>query len=462
MSVQAAPEGSLSGYLSVLQLLCCPFCGGSLQPASIDAGGFNILLCDCSRHPVVAGIPILKREVIGTDGNTADDICRLIEAGRREQALLSMIMPPSPSSPSLAPRWVQSLPAVRGVGRFQRLAHRRGIRVWQTQTAAFLTGSWEHRSAGEVLDVYYRRSGFKWNDAYEYFGLRFGQPRHLVALSLTTLVERPAGPILDLACGFGHITHNLIARAGGQPVIGVDQTFIGLYLAKKLIAPEGHYVCCAADGPLPFRDRSFSTVFCSDAFHYFVHKSAVAREFKRILYKTGIIATVWMHNKLWRRPNDGLPLSAEGYCDLVADMPYRAIADSHILRCYLQKQGPPLAASTTRQDLSEAPLLSLVASHREDIFKDYGTFADWPHAVGQLRLNPLYKVEERENDFVRLRRTFPSHSYREEHAESEEYLPETVHVRSQTLNDLAQGNRTPEVEDLLGRVVALGMPKGYA
>jgi SAM-dependent methyltransferase len=462
LSGEAKLEGGpVSGYLLFLESMCCPFCGGSLGPASTDAVDFNILVCGCSRHPVVAGIPILKREAIGTAGTTVDDVCQLIEAGRHREALLSVIMPPSPSSPALAPAWVRSLPSIKGLRRLQRLIHTRAVERWQTETEQFLTGSWSDHAACEVLDLYYRRSGFAWNGAYEYFALRFGQPRHLVGLSLMTLIERPSGPILDLACGFGHLTHSLLARAAGQPVIGVDQTFIGLYVAKKFIAPAGNYICCTADGPLPFRGRSFSNIFCSDAFHYFLYKSASAREFKRILNDDGIITMVWMHNKSWPRPNDGLPLSPEGYSDLVSDMPYRMVADSQVLQRYLRKQGPPLACSTDRQGLADAPLLSLVASRRKDIFRDYGTFDDWPHALGRLRLNPLYRVEERGGDSVTLRRAFPSDAYLDEHAEAREYLPETVEIRSHTLEDLAEGRRTADVERLLARCVAVGMPDRY-
>ena len=102
-----------------------------------------------------------------------------------------------------------------------------------------------------------------------------------------------------------------------------------------------------------------------------------------------------------------------------------------------------------------------MASRRQELFKDHGTFGQWPHALGQLRLNPLYTVEAPGGDVVRLRRSYPSKAYVEEHSESSEYLPETVKVRSQTMRDLAEGHRTPEVEEMIAQVVALGMPNRY-
>ena len=183
-------------------------------------------------------------------------IC-LIEAGGHREALLSMIMPPPPASPTLAPEWIQSLPSLKGICRLKRLAHQREARRWGEQATAFLTNAGNRVTACDFLDLYYHRSGFRTDDGYDYFALRFGQPRHLVALAFTRLIHKPTKPVLDLACGYGHITRSLARRAKGQPVIGVDQNFIGLYVAKNFIAPEAEYICCVADGPHRSQTGSF-------------------------------------------------------------------------------------------------------------------------------------------------------------------------------------------------------------
>jgi len=293
--------------------------------------------------------------------------------------------------------------------------------------------------------------------------LRFGQPRHLVALSFTTLINNPTKPVLDLACGYGHLTRSLARRAHPQPVVGVDQTFTGLYLAKTFIAPEAQYVCCAADGPLPFPDDFFSATFCSDAFHYFIHKLSSLKELRRLISDDGTIIMVWIHNLHVRRPHDGIPLPPGGYEALIADMPHRLVADSDVLARYLKRQGPPLAASGELERLSREPLLSIVASPRQDVFKDYGEFQDWPHGHGRLDLNPLYRIDKANDspEDVHLRRTYPSDFYLDDHAQSKEYLPETVKVHSRVLADLAEGYRTPDVERLVDQFVAMGMPERY-
>ena len=229
--------------------------------------------------------------------------------------------------------------------------------------------------------------------------------------------------------------------------MGIDQEFIGLHLAKNFVAPGADYVCCVADGPLPFPDGFFSVAFCSDAFHYFENKVTSATELKRLTQEEGLVVSVWMHNVLWRRPYDGLPLPAEGYQLLFADMPHRLVADSEVLVRYLQKKGPALACSTDIDRLAREPLLSIVASHRQEFFREYGSFEEWPHVEGRLNLNPLY-VEEKQSPAggVKLRRAFPSAFYREEHPQCEEYLPESVTVDSQVLVDLALGTRTPAID----------------
>jgi ubiquinone/menaquinone biosynthesis C-methylase UbiE len=447
---------------SLLQWLCCPFCGGCLQSEYANADGFGILGCRCGRYPVVAGIPVIKRGAIGSSGATADEVTRLIEEGRLQETLNAMLMPPAPRPPQLAPAWMQSLAGVRGIRRLPYGAHERAAPRWRERMGAVFNASEKRPTVSELLDLYYRRSGYGWNDAYDYFTLRFGQPRHLVALSFATLIQNPDKPVLDLACGFGHITRTLLLRAGVQPVVGVDETFFGLYVAKQFIAPEAGYVCCVGDAALPFRDGTFSVAFCSDAFHYFVNKVTAARELKRLTLDEGTIITAWMHNRHFRVPHDGLPLPPESYEALVADLPHRIVADSEVLTRYLRREGPPLARSLSSDRLSAEPLVSIVASRRTELFRDYGVFAEWPHAEGRLDINPLYALESHgSNGDIRLRRAFPSDYYRREHAESAEYLPEAVTTDTQTLTDVAKGNRTADVERLVEQFVVLGMPTHY-
>ena len=432
--------------MSLTQLLRCPFCGGRLSGSGTELidrkSGFGVLSCYCGRYPVVAGIPILKKGPIGTNHQTANQVINSIEAGRYEEALLSMILP-SPPSADFAPRWLQALPSFRGMGRVKTLLGKPGQRRWKKHGVAYLTQLGDQIKGRELFDFYFCRSTGDARDPYGYFAFRFGQPRHLVALSLACLIRRPGKPVLDLACGFGHITRHLVNRAEGRPVIGLDRNFFMLYVAKNWLAPEAEYVCAQADSGLPFSDDSFSTVLCSDAFHVFPGKANCIRELKRLVGSDGSIILATLRNILVERPLDQyrLSLPPEGYETLVADMPHRLVANSDILARYLKKQGPSLQQPAETARLTGEPWLSLVASHRQEVFQDYGCFRDWPHAEGRLDLNQLYKEEKRDGDGnIYLRRTFPSAWYEIEDAECKQYEPETVSVRAETLKDLAQGS----------------------
>jgi ubiquinone/menaquinone biosynthesis C-methylase UbiE/uncharacterized protein YbaR (Trm112 family) len=443
------------GVDSALHWLCCPFCGGSFSASRGDQhtreSEYDVLTCYCSHYPVVAGIPILKRDSTGA----LDTVIALIEAGRHREALFTLI---SPTSPALAPTWIRSLPSARWSRWLKRLTHQRALRSWQEQAEVLLTDQDGRGAACDLFELYCRN-----RNIYNYFAFRFGQPRHLVALSFISIMHQTKKPILDLACGAGHMTYHLVQQAQGQPVIGVDDHFFGLYVAKHWFAPEAKYICCAADTSLPFPDGTFSVAFCSDAFHYFVSKATSIRELKRLTQDDGLIMLVTVRNMLVKNlRGGGLKLPPEGYQALLADMPHRCVANSAVLGRYLQKHGPPLARSAGIESLAHEPRLSLVASHAQEVFQDYGPFANWPHAEGHLSLNPLYAAERREGSrTVCLRRTFPSASYEEEHAECKAYLPEIVEIPSEILADLAQGKRTPGVKKLIEQYVVLGMPERY-
>jgi len=423
-------------------LLCCPFCGGNLEGELGQASAgqdYGVLSCDCGRYPIVAGIPILKKGAIGfINGRPCESyaVIHLIQAQRHREALISVLLPPRPAA---APR------------------------DWQEQAESVLTRAGGDLTVSDLLAFYFAQVG-GWSDStsMDYLVFRFGQPRRLMALALAALIDAPDKPVLDLGCGAGHITSTLVRRSGNQPVIGLDRNFFLLYIAKNWLAPGASYVCAEADASLPFRDNAFSAVFCSDAFHVFVNKAVCIREMKRLTLERGAIILVGLANNLVN-PHP-TTLSIDRYESLVADWPHRLIASGDILARYLRKEGPALAAPAPSKHLAADPWLSLVASRRTELFRDYGEFADWPHADGRLTLNPLYKIERHDAaGNVHLRQVFLSDHYRQQNSERrfEQLLPETDCLPETVMEDLARGKRTPELEAFIEKWVVLGMPEGY-
>ena len=177
----------------------------------------------------------------------------------------------------------------------------------------------------------------------------------------------------------------------------------------------------------------------------------------------GVIILTWVHNIFVRLPHDGAPLPPHGYEALVSDMPHRLVADSDVLRRYREKQGPALARGSEASQLAQEPVLSIVASNNPKIFQDYGSFEEWPHAEGHLELNPLYSVRKsrKPSGEVELDRVLPSELYAKDHAECQQYLPETITVPSGIMADMEHGRRTPEVLKLIDRFVVVDVPERY-
>jgi ubiquinone/menaquinone biosynthesis C-methylase UbiE len=407
--------------------------------------GYGVLSCYCSRFPIVAGIPVLKKY-----SRTTEKVIALIEARKYQEALFGLV--------PIAERYTTPLLSSRRLRWLHRITYKRWARKSIDEVHALLTNKGGQTTACDLFDYVWHGK----RENYNYNAFRFGQPRHLVALSFASLIQRPRKPVLDLACGCGQVTSSLVRRAGRQLVIGVDSFFFGLYIAKNWVAPEAEYVCCDAEMALPFWDRTFAIAFCSDAFHYIVNKSNCMRELKRLTEDKGLLIVTWVHNALQRRPHDGIPLPPEGYQALVADMPHRIVADDDILNRYLEKKGPALAGLTMLQDVAERPLISVVASRDEEVFRDYGVFEKWPHADGFLTLNPLYRQNGPATDGrTHLRRVFPSDFFKSDHAESERYLPETVNVPIEILSSLTESSRPSELEELLSQCVVLSIPERY-
>jgi hypothetical protein len=169
-----------------------------------------------------------------------------------------------------------------------------------------------------------------------------------------------------------------------------------------------------------------------------------------------------MRNRHFRngRLPDSLP--PKGYRQLLADIPHCIVTDQAVVERYLRKLGPSLARSEDSDVLDQAHRVSVVASHRSDVFRDYGAFAEWPHAEGHLCVNPLY-VPERPNgeENVHLRLEFPNAWYEEENSPCKAYMPQSAVISADAWNALSQRQRTLEIEKLISQFVLMELPEKF-
>lgn len=98
------------------------------------------------------------------------------------------------------------------------------------------------------------------------------------------LAERlPAGRVLDIGCGPGHLAEAL--RASGRDVVAVDKDPKQVQIASKnhpkLEVREGDVI------DLPFEDGRFDLVVTSESYHHWVDQDAGVKEARRVLTAGG-------------------------------------------------------------------------------------------------------------------------------------------------------------------------------
>jgi len=447
--------------------LSCPFCSGEFTVSSVegkpDDCQYAVLSCYCEKYPVVAGIPVIRKGIIGNNGETTRTVSELIVSGKHQEALLAVTMPPPPASDELAPAWSHHLPKTKGIGRIKNFFSKAAMPQWIKSRREFFAGGPEGKTAAEYIKMCL---GMR-DQSKDYNAMmhRFGQPRQLVSLSLMTVIESPRGPVLDFGCGFGHLTCHLVRKVGPQPIIGVDLDFVRVYIAKNFLAPEALYVCCDGNTSLPFRNGFFSTVYSSDTLFMVPNKVICTRELRRVIDREGLIVIPGIRNGLVEPEKYPITMTVpyHAYGKLFDPLPHRVLNNAEIIDRYIKKCGPALKRSSERRDMEQAPWFSLVATNREELLDDRGSFADWPHAEGVLELNPLYRHSNERNgsgDTVYCHK-FPSSWYQQEDGDCRKYQPESVSISSQVLNDLASRKRTLEMENLIAQCVFVGFPERF-
>lgn len=448
----------------LMGILRCPVCRGPLRFQQVDQGladcrEYGILSCGCNQYPVLDGIPILMTGRVGSFEHTKGfveylgpspaDLNRRILARQGLDALLRCI-----AFPLTFNRW--------GRTPFSRLWRNRPVRgalagLRRAQLRPWCLANRDTLSAKDWFDVLFRRFSPVGGDMFSYFFYRLAQPRHLAALALTSLLHEQEKPILDLACGFGHLGHNLAEAPVSHDVVGVDRNFFQLWVAQYWIAPKNRFVCADADRPLPFSDGAFSATLCSDAFHYFRRADLVLGEIARCA-SGGPVLLTRVGNKLVE-PNEGFELAAEEYLALGNDPAWRAFGENDLARRYLSQE--PVDLSAPRVSVDSEKWLSLVYPGVRPGMMHRNHSADWPHAVGRLGINPIYQVNRTDEGNWRLRFKFPSDHYAFENVMMVSFHPQAITLTDETYRQVQANIRSPEVDSLIKQMVVVGQPQRY-
>ena len=402
--------------------LRCPFCGTPtvVQESPVtrwsgDTLQWGVLGCECCAYPVIDGIPVMLA------GDETREAMHAMETGHADDAL----------------RLCLGLDAER----------------WQAFDRLRPSATATYREMLEVLSP----------DAEgTYFLYRFSDPTFVMAEALLRAIAQAPGafdgPVLDVCGGSGHLTRVLASLARG-PVYLADVFFWKLWLARTFVVPSAHTVCCDANQPLPFAREAFSAVMLSDAFPYIWQRRMLAGELMRAVRPDGVVVMPHLHSALGYNHAQGMALSPAAYADLLAPMAPRLFSDAALQDAAVAGTTLDLTASLTPEQIGDENSLSLVASHRPEVFAARAV-SHPPEPCGVLRLNPLYRVEHQDGRSV-CTLTFPTEEYEDEFGSVRRYLPDTWTTSVDVTGPVDPAAFGAELPGLRQRRILVDVPNRY-
>ncbi len=414
------------------------------MPAAEARIQYGIIRCTCYRYPIIDGIAILRQRSGSAD--TVDKGVTYLEAGDTEGALHYAFYCASPIPPAQS-RWqraVDSLP----------FRHRSAGLHLPNQSLTFRQSLHLHRPPGFADYLFHRHA----NNSF------------LAAIPLLLLLKELQSPanltVLDLNCGVGHASFLMRTLFPNISVIATDHDFVNLYLARRHMIPNTCCICLDSELPLPFGDRFLDAVLCLDGLHYVRSKRALLKELDRSLKEAGIWLFPHMHNGLAKNVSPGVPLRPSDYQRCFDFLPSRLCIESEIFQNFMQNQTLDLTESRSTEQLDRAPVLSLVASRKTDIWRRHDRLAERLHTKANLRVNPLYHRNGSDREGVHLRMAWPNATLERECEPVKEFLPQECNIDSSLWARLQGGTLReedePEVRRLVKSFVLVSLPDNYA
>lgn len=98
-----------------------------------------------------------------------------------------------------------------------------------------------------------------------------------------------SGEVLDVACGPGFLSKELLRYAPAMHVTALDNSKESLALARKNLEGANAEIVKGSVYQLPFADGSFDGLMCKDSLHHFDDPSQALKEMFRVLKKGGYL-----------------------------------------------------------------------------------------------------------------------------------------------------------------------------
>ena len=452
-----------------LSRLRCPYCGGDFRfaaaplraPLVLESG---VLRCGCSAFPVIDGIPVIQKTPVGAIAYTAGAtqaegvpiarLVELLEAGRTLEALLGSLEVPGRLGHALARRLPGSAARSPRLQSAIRYPFRRRMRSLLRHRA--------RTSVRDLLGLWFHKGSFLGESMGTYFRLRFCQPRHLAALALLEAVPASGKPVLDIACGLGHLEHYLSNRPSPAASIGLDMNFFQVWIAKHWFAPGAEYVCADAGDGLPFADGAFSAVLCSDAYHYIPNRPGLLAAIERCAPGSPVVLTRLGNRAVM--PNEGAERDPAGYREELgphAGEGLMAFTEEELVRDYLAARNPFARVEKLPSGLERAKWLTFAWNLTAPMRAAIPDARTRPHTVGRPGLNPIYRIGSRSRGRMRLRFEFPLPWYAYENHGMLAYHPQYAEIAESDLSALSEWERKEELRKLVDSFVLIGLPERF-
>jgi SAM-dependent methyltransferase len=459
-SSDRASEGKALPW-ALLNDLTCPCCGSRLDLAfevqsSQDGLEDGVLRCDCYEYPVVAGIAVLRQmSPVSSTQNEAVDRLRHRDPGGALQWLLEN----------------GSGPGVPGLGRSgQQVLEKSRVLRWLKSRVRGLSSTRSDKPIPlqDGFQAALRASRPRHYADYLYH--RLANPSFLGAIPPLVVVgdkcrQKKDGRILDLLCGVGLADAIVSALCPGLEVVAADSDFVNLYLARNFTLSRAVILCIDAEHPLPLANDSVDGLWCIDGLHYLRSKMALLSEVDRVVAADGTWLFAHMHNAKGMNENPGTPLPADGYAKRFSFGSQRLMGEPEILRQFQTEGCLDLTAQADVDSLASSHALTLAGARTDTLWDKHAGLDDAlcrrPDLLG---FNPIYEVEKAA-DGLNLGSAWPSDSLRLECIGKIPILPETVHVPSRVVDEIAalrtSSSLSDDVRKLLRSFVLVSLPDCY-
>ena len=275
----------------------------------------------------------------------------------------------------------------------------------------------------------------RWRPDYgEYLAYRYANPSLLAALPVIAAMVKAltltkgaatAPKVIDLGCGIGHTSYLMRSLAPAMQIVAADLDFVNLALAQQYVIPDANFICLDAEAGLPFKDAEFDAAFSLDCVHYIRGKHKLAAELAQIGRPDAIHALCHLHNVERANPNQGIPLSADGYARVFSALGGRLYAEPELLQSFSASGSLALGAAADKSKTDRSDAFVYLSLGRSD---EAAAPTQLDHYMAMslscFSLNGVYQRD----GALELRLHWPSQRLRDECCASLHPLAERIHL----------------------------------